>query len=195
MILPSSPQLAPDRFAASHSMMGAPPSIAIFFRFPAAQKPTQTPSGEKNGKRAPVVSWSSTTSSRSSRRVASRVDPSSPLTTNTRRVPSGEITTSVPTSDPSIPRAARALKDGAGEHPLHLFERLIVRNSLHRQALKSYGSSSTLPPFPNPANSLNRLRTCGAVLPSDEANLHLEAHGSARAEAPSPPMATKLPSL
>src|SRR5688572_24465395 len=61
MILPSVPQLPPERSTASHKMTGEPPSIAVFFKLPDAQNPTHCPSGEKKGPRAPSVPGNSLT--------------------------------------------------------------------------------------------------------------------------------------
>ena len=55
MMLSSSPQLAPRPEGASHKEIGSPPSIRVFFSFPAAKNPTHCPSGEKNGAYAPSV--------------------------------------------------------------------------------------------------------------------------------------------
>ena len=55
MMLSSSPQLAPRPEGGSHKEIGSPPSIRVFFSFPAAKNPTHCPSGEKNGAYAPSV--------------------------------------------------------------------------------------------------------------------------------------------
>jgi hypothetical protein len=53
---PPALQLAPSRSGARTSSIGEPPSSAIFFTAPSAQKPTHSPSGAKNGARAPSAS-------------------------------------------------------------------------------------------------------------------------------------------
>ena len=55
VMVPSSDQLPPRPFGASHSVTAAPPLTAIFFNFPLAKKATHCPSGEKNGPNAPSV--------------------------------------------------------------------------------------------------------------------------------------------
>src|SRR5260370_10327249 len=47
MILPSSPQLPPNRSVASQRMIGDPAAIGVFFSLPPAQNATHCPMGEK----------------------------------------------------------------------------------------------------------------------------------------------------
>src|SRR5262245_19534484 len=55
MILPSSDQSPPRPLGASHNVIAVPPLTGIFFSLPGVKNPTHSPSGEKNGLKAPSV--------------------------------------------------------------------------------------------------------------------------------------------
>lgn len=48
-IVPSGLQLAPRLRLTSHNLIGVPPLIGTFFKAVGVTKPSQSPSGEKNG--------------------------------------------------------------------------------------------------------------------------------------------------
>ena len=75
--LSSSSQTPARSSGASARTVGEPPSTATFRSFPALKKPTQRPSGEKNGFCAPSVPGSARVSRRSSRLIYRRTTPAS----------------------------------------------------------------------------------------------------------------------
>ncbi len=100
IMVSSAPQLAPRGAPPGlfQSVTAWPPSTAIFFHVPStAEKPTQRPSGDRNGFAA------SDTRTRDSRRSSGRmkrVAPPNPLAYTTR-VPSGEIAMSLVSAPPN----------------------------------------------------------------------------------------------
>ena len=66
-----------------------PPSAAIFFNFPSAQKPIVCPSGDQNTIAAPSVPWSGN-GVRESSRCTQIMGPWSPLAIIATRPPDGE---------------------------------------------------------------------------------------------------------
>ena len=96
-MVPSSPQAPPRSSVTSHSSADAPPVTAIFLNLKSAENPIHSPSGEKNGLRAPSVPDNGVAWSWFMRRTKSCGFPASPLcATNAIRVPSGDITVAPP---------------------------------------------------------------------------------------------------
>ncbi len=147
-IVSSSIQVPPRPFAASDSLIGAPPVTETFFNWPSAKNAIHWPSGEKNGLAAPSVPASAVACNWSSFRMNSRGWPGC-CATNASVVPSGDRIADAPRSvwerrvgaDAGEQRARRG--HGCGRHGAHSEERSDERGAEEgrRQPTAARGTS------------------------------------------------------
>ena len=90
MMVPSGLQLPPRPEGTSHNVWTAPPPTGIFLSFPSAKNAIHSPSGEKNGCRAPEVPGRGVAFNCSRRRTYSCAGPAAGCATKVSTRPSAD---------------------------------------------------------------------------------------------------------